>query len=217
LPFYLGLLQSQDADGIRLALHQALSNMGLRGFVTEVVAPLNHMVGLAWARGDLAVHQEHLYTECVSTTMRQAIAAIAAMAPVAQGAAPKVLLTTFPQEAHGLGLLMVESLLALQGCQCVSLGTQMPVRDIAQAAAAHKVGVVALSFSANMNANQVVDGLLELNALLPNDVALWAGGSAPVLRRRPIEGVLVLHDLDAISGAVNQYRRALTPLENKAA
>ncbi len=220
LPFYLGLLQSQDADGIRLALHQALSNMGLRGFVTDVVAPLNHMVGLAWARGDLAVHQEHLYTECVSTTMRQAIAAIAAiaaMAPVAQGAAPKVLLTTFPQEAHGLGLLMVESLLALQGCQCVSLGTQMPVRDIAQAAAAHKVDVVALSFSANMNANQVVDGLLELNALLPNDVALWAGGSAPVLRRRPIEGVLVLHDLDAISGAVNQYRRALTPAENKAA
>jgi len=206
LQHYLTLLQSQDDEGIRVALHQALSTLGLQGFVTDVVAPLTHWVGEFWAQGDLAVHQEHLYTECVGTLMRQAIAAIPR---VAQGAGPKVLLTTFPQEAHGLGLLMVESVLALQGCHCLSLGTQTPVRDIAQAAVAHKVDVVALSFSANMNPNHVVDGLAELKALLPKEVAIWAGGSAPALRRRHIEGVRVLHDLASILGAVGQHRRAL--------
>lgn len=211
---YLAQLQSQDADGIRVALHQALSTLGLQGFVTEVVAPLTHWVGEFWAQGDLAVHQEHLYTECVSTLMRQAIAAIPR---AAQGAGPKVLLTTFPQEVHGLGLLMVESVLALQGCHCISLGTQTPVRDIAHAAAAHKVDVVALSFSANMNPNHVVDGLAELKALLPNDVAIWAGGSASALRRRHIQGVRVLDDLAAISGAVSQYRRSPKPVANKSA
>lgn len=208
LQHYRALLQSQDAEGIRLALHQSLSTLGLHRFVTEVVAPFTHWVGEAWAQGDLAVHQEHLYTECLGTLMRQAIATIPS---VAQGAGPKVLLTTFPQEAHGLGLLMVESLLSLEGCRCISLGTQMPVRDIAQAAAAHTVDVVALSFSANMNPNHVVDGLAELNALLPTDVAIWAGGSASALRRRHIEGVRVLHDLAAISGAVHQHRQSTQP------
>lgn len=214
LQAYLTLLQSQDAEGIRLDLHQALSIMGLQGFITDVVAPLTYLVGETWAQGDLAVHQEHLYTECVSTLMRQAIAAIPS---AAQTTAPKVLLTTFPQEVHGLGLLMVESLLALQGCRCVSLGTQTPVRDIAQAALAHQVDVVALSFSASMKPNHVVDGLAELNALLPSDVAVWAGGSASALRRRQIERVLVLPDLASISGAVDQHRRTPKQDANKAA
>jgi methanogenic corrinoid protein MtbC1 len=214
LQAYLTMLRSQDAEGIRLALHQALSTMGLQGFITDVVAPLTYLVGETWAQGDLAVHQEHLYTECVSTLMRQAIAAISSGA---QTAAPKVLLTTFPQEVHGLGLLMVESLLALQGCRCVSLGTQTPVRDIAQAALAHQVDVVALSFSASMKPNHVVEGLAELNALLPNDVAVWAGGSASALRRRQIERVLVLSDLASISAAVDQHRQTPKQDANKAA
>jgi methanogenic corrinoid protein MtbC1 len=204
LQVYLSLLQAQDVEGLRLAWHQALSNVGLQQFVTEVAAPMTYWVGETWAQGDLAVHQEHLFTECLSVVMRQAMAAIP---QVALGGAPKVLLTTFPQEAHGLGLLMVESLLTLQGCRCVSLGTQTPVRDIAQAAAAHQVDVVALSFSANMKPNHVVDGLAELQALLPPGVAVWAGGSASALRRRPLDRVCVLHDLDAISGAVTQHLR----------
>jgi methanogenic corrinoid protein MtbC1 len=200
---YIALLQSQDHDGMRRELLKVLSHEGLQHFVTEVVAPLTRMVGDAWARGDLAVYEEHLYTECVTSLMRQVILAI----PRADsGGAPTVLLTTLPQEAHGLGLLMVESLLSLQGCRCVSLGTQTPVRDIAQAAKAHRVDVVALSFSLNMNPNHVVDGLAELNLLLPASIEVWVGGGAPVLRRRALEHVVVLNDFDAIAHAIQQWR-----------
>jgi cobalamin-dependent methionine synthase I len=144
--------------------------------------------------------------------MRQAIAAI----PPSDQGGPTVLLTTFPQEAHGLGLLMVESLLTLQGCRCVSLGTQTPLRDIAQAATAYRADVVALSFSLNMNPNHVVDGLSELNSLLPSSVEVWAGGSAPALRRRQIDRVWVLHDLDSISEAVKRWRQQHTKAPSKA-
>jgi methanogenic corrinoid protein MtbC1 len=210
---YIAMLQMQDHEGIRRELLKTLSKDGLQHFVTDVVAPLTGMVGEAWARGDLAVHEEHLYTECVSSLMRQAIVAI----PKPEGGGePAVLLTTFPQEAHGLGLLMVESLLTLQGCRCVSLGTQTPVRDIAQAAIAHAADVVALSFSVNMNPNHVVDGLMELNLLLPDSVEVWVGGGASALRRRQIERVLVMHDLNSISEAVNHWRRQKTKSENKA-
>jgi methanogenic corrinoid protein MtbC1 len=214
LTAYIALLQAQDHDGIRRALLNVLSQHGLQKFVTDVVAPLTSLVGETWSRGDLAVHEEHLYTECMSTLMRQAIAAIPK--PALSGE-PKVLLTTFPQEAHGLGLLMVEGLLTLQGCRCVSLGTQTPVRDIAQAAIAHRADVVALSFSLNMNPNHVMDGLSELNSLLPSTVKVWAGGSAPALRRRQIEQVLVLQGLASIAEAVNHWRHLQTKSKTKLA
>ena len=199
----IALLQTQDHEGMRRELLKTLTQDGLQHFVVDVVAPMTILVGNAWARGDLAVHEEHLYTECVSGLMRQAVAAIP---KPPHGTAPKVLLTTFPQEAHGLGLLMVESLLTLHGCHCVSLGTQTPVRDIAQAAIAHGVDVVALSFSVNMNTNHVVDGLSELHSLLPANVEVWAGGNAPALRRRQIDRVTVLNTLTAIEAAVSGWR-----------
>ena len=211
---YITLLQAQDHEGVRRDLLKVLSQDGLQRFVTDLVAPLTSLVGEAWARGDLAVHEEHLYTECVSTLMRQAIAGIP---KPAHGGEPAVLLTTFPQEAHGLGLLMVETLLTLQGCRCVSLGTQTPLRDIAQAAIAHRADVVALSFSLNMNPNHVVDGLTELNALLPSTIQVWAGGGAPALRRRQIEQVLVLQGLTSISEVVNQWRQQHAKTQNKQA
>jgi len=210
---YTDMLKTQDHEGLRRELLKTLTQHGLQSFVVDIVAPLTAMVGDGWARGDLAVHEEHLYTECVGSLMRQAIVAIP---KAASGGDPTVLLTTFPQEAHGLGLLMVESLLTLEGCRCVSLGTQTPVRDIAQAATAHGVDVVALSFSMNMNPNHVVDGLVELNTLLPPSIEVWAGGGAPVLRRRHIERVLVMHDLTAIAEAVNHWRRQKTQAESKA-
>lgn len=201
---YIVMLQTQDHEGLQRELLKILSQDGLQRFVTDVVAPLTTMVGDTWARGDLAVYEEHLYTQCVMTLMRQAILALP---KPANGGEPSVLLTTFPQEAHGLGLLMVESLLTLQGCRCVSLGTQTPVRDIAQAAMAHRADVVALSFSANMKPNPVVDGLTELNLLLPASSQIWVGGQASALRRRQIERVVVLHDLNSITDAVNHWRR----------
>jgi len=202
LAMCISLLQNQDDEGLRTHLLNTLSQVGLQKFVAQWVAPLTVMVGEAWARGDLAVHQEHLFTECVSRILRQAIAAIPKGAP---GSRPTVLLTTFPQESHGMGLLMVESLLTLQGCRCVSLGTQTPVRDIAQAASSYRVDVVGLSFSVNMNPNQIVDGLAELKLLLPPHMEVWAGGQSPALRRRSMDHVRVLQDLSSIETAVQDW------------
>ena len=90
------------------------------------------------------------------------------------------------------------------------------MRDIAQAARAHGADVVALSFSVNMNPNHVVDGLMELNSLLPDSVEVWAGGAAPALRRRQIDRVCVMHDLAAINEAVKQWRQQKSKAERQA-
>ena len=112
---------------------------GLQRFVLDTLTSLNHAVGDAWMRGELAVFEEHLYTEQLQVALRTGINAF----PRQQGA-PRILLTTFPGEQHGLGLLMVEALLVPEGAQCISLGAQTPIEDIRRAALAHEVAVVAL-------------------------------------------------------------------------
>ena len=150
---FMQMIKEHRAEDLRRAFSQAAITLGLTRFVTEVVAPLNVMVGEAWLRGALEVFEEHLYTESVTTVIRHAIGSVPEQG---QHSTPKVLLTTFPQESHAVGLLMAQSIMAIEGCRCVSLGIQTPLRDIVLAAKAHQVDVVALSCSMSMNPNQVV-------------------------------------------------------------
>jgi methanogenic corrinoid protein MtbC1 len=117
-----------------------------------------------------------------------------------------VLLTTLPGEPHGLGLLLAEVLFALDGARVLSLGVQTPVWDISLAAAAYRCDIVALGFTGCMNPNQVVDGLTELRSKLPLAVELWVGGSAPVLHRRPVAGVMAFTSLQDIHAQIERWR-----------
>ena len=136
-------------------------------------------MGDAWIRGWIEVFEEHAYTELLQTVLRLAIAAV----PLGTEAdRPHVLLTSFPNEPHGLGLLLAEALLRLEGCLCVSLGAQTPVWDIVRAATAYRSDIVALSFTGCMKPNQVVGGPTELSSELPPRVRVWARcghGAAP--------------------------------------
>ena len=200
---YLALLRSHYTEGLRQQLKQALANQGLKQFVAQVVAPLTAAVGDAWMRGELQVFEEHTYSTCISALLRQAIDHLTETNALAT---PRVLLTTFPQEAHGLGLLMAESMLALQGARSVSLGTQTPVADIVKAVQAHHSQVVALSFSVSMKPKQVVGGLNELRQLLPASVEIWVGGHSPALKRCAQSGLVVLGGLDHITAQVQRWR-----------
>ncbi|RZU00645.1 MerR family transcriptional regulator [Rivibacter subsaxonicus] len=200
---YIELIRSHDVDSLRRALSQSLLRIGLGRFVVEVIAPLNLLVGDSWMRGHLEIFEEHLYTESIHVVLRSAIASV----PSADvGDRPRVLLTTFPNEPHGIGLLMAETLFVLEGARCVSLGTQTPIWDIALAATALRADIVALSFTSVLTPTLVHEGLAELRDKLPRSVELWAGGAAPVLHRRPVADVLALDALEAVGPEVRRWR-----------
>lgn len=199
----LDLIRNHDASGYQVALQHRLARQGLRQFVQDTVAPMGFLVGQAWEQGDLQVFEEHLFTELTARTLRQAVAAIPG------GGAPRVLLTTLPNEPHGMGLLMAEALLALEGAQCVSLGTQTPIAEIAQAAQACQVDVVALSFSSAFPQRQAPGLLQHLRSALPASVQLWAGGAGAAALRAP-EGILALASLDDALAALRQWRAQRT-------
>ena len=201
----LALIAQHDVHKLRRALGQSVLRLGLVAFVTQLVAPLNTAVGEAWMQGRFQVFEEHLYTECVTGVLRHAIAGIAP--PPGRGA-PRVLLTTVPQEAHGLGLLMVEALLALEGCHCLSLGPQTPLADIARAAQVHDADIVALSFTAVQSPQTVLAALRTLRRQLPPSIALWVGGQCPVLYQRPLPGVLAVQAIESLPAEVARWRSA---------
>jgi MerR family transcriptional regulator, light-induced transcriptional regulator len=211
---FLDTIRLHDAAALRRQLGQALARVGAARFVIDIVAPLNMAVGDAWLRGQMEVFEEHLYTEAVQVVLRQAIAHMPDPAP---GGRPRVLLTTFPGEPHGLGLLMAETVLTLEGCTCMSLGVQTPVWDVARAARAHAVDIVALGFTGCMNPNQVVEGLRELRGQLPAAVSIWAGGAAPVLHRRRVDGVDPIATLESVGAQVQAWRARLAAVPDTAA
>ncbi len=202
---HLALILGHDIPALRGELLRLLGRFGVARFVVEVVGPLNTAVGDAWMRGQMEIFEEHVYTEVMQGVLRHAIASLP---EGAQNGRPRVLLATFPGEPHGMGLLMAEALFTLEGCRCASLGVQTPLWDIVLAAKAYQSDIVALSFTGCMNPNQVVDGLQELRAKLPSAAALWAGGSAPVLHRRRVPGVLPIAAFDQMTPELHRWRAA---------
>jgi DNA-binding transcriptional MerR regulator/methylmalonyl-CoA mutase cobalamin-binding subunit len=191
----LNWLKQHDLVQLRRSLNQALLALGMERFVSELLGPLNQRIGIAWVTGEIQVFEEHLYTECVSFLMRQAIANI--MVHNRPGGV-RVLLTTIPQESHGLGLLMAESLFALGGCDCISLGVQTPIIEIVRAAVDQQVQLVALSFSVGLNTRHVLNSLSELRIRLPENIVIWAGGSHAALSRHNIPGITAVQNLSRI-------------------
>jgi methanogenic corrinoid protein MtbC1 len=200
----LGMIKAHRIEVLRQHLSHTLMRQGLLSFLLDTVVPLNRTVGDLWARGDFQIFEEHLYTEALQAVMRGALNAMQRT-----DAAPRVLLTTLPGEQHGLGLLMAEAILVVEGCACVSLGTQTPVQDIVLAAGSQRADVVALSFSAAFPAAQVWDALKEMRQHLPVNISVWAGGGNAVLAKRVAESVTVISGLDRIPPAVAAWRASL--------
>lgn len=200
------LIRAHKVYELRQRMSQALLQLGLQRFVMELVAPLTTLVGESWSAGRLAVFEEHLFVEALQSVMRTAIFAANQQAGQAN-ASPRILLTTVPQERHGMGLLMAEALFALEGAHCVSLGVQTPLNDIVEAARVQRADIVALSFSNVMSPRAAVENISELQNRLGSGTLVWAGGSCAALARRQLGPQCVL-DLHDIKGAVSRWRAA---------
>ncbi len=206
LQAYIDLCKSHQMEAFRRKLTQAMLVMGLKSFVINLVGPLAILVGEAWACGQFAVFEEHLFAESVQIVLRSAVFSVPQVNQSNGSPRPRVLLTTLPQERHGLGLLMAEAMFAAEGAHCIPLGVQTPLPDIVEGARAMQADIVALSFSTNMNPRHVSDSLRELRARLPEPAEIWAGGSNAALRKRQPSYVNVC-ELADIGTRVAEWRQ----------
>lgn len=201
------LMRTLDTGALTGWLLQRVAAMGLERFLLEAMPADTTMVGEAWACGELQIHEEHFYTECLQQVLRTAMAALP---PAASGAQPRVLLATLAREQHGLGLLSVQALLALERCALLPLGVNLPSVQVAAAAAAWKAEVVALSFSQSYHGRDLLAGLIELRNQLEAEVEIWVGGGCAALERPEITALprlRHLRDLPALEAAIVARRQ----------
>jgi methanogenic corrinoid protein MtbC1 len=193
----IDLLKAGNVTVVRDWLRQQLQSLGLRAFIHRVIVPANQKVGEAWSEGDLAVYQEHLYTELIKNLVRQSFADIRHA-----GSRPRVMLTTVPGEMHSLGLLMVEALLRLGGAEVISFGIEMPFQDIMEAAQRHQVDVIGLSFSGHFKQDDAVVMLSGLRQMIDSKIEIWVGGAAFNRGAALPVGVDLLDGLHAVEQAL---------------
>lgn len=200
---WMHLVQTHDHEALQRLLHRALIRHGMSIFVQDIIAPLIERVGDAWARNQIGIFEEHLFSQHLEKFFRSTLAGI-----TPTEGRPRVLLTTLSGEEHTLGLLMVEALLTTEDAYPVLLGPQTPIAEIVRAALAKEVNAVCLSFSMAYSPAQTVQGLTELRRLLPENVQIWAGGAGVRTLRKSVDGVRLLPGLADLSGCLADWKSA---------
>ena len=193
-----------DARGLERTLQEADRALGISLLLETVISPLLVWAGEAWGRGILHVSQEHL----LSATLRHFLATLR-RANSLPASAPSLVLATLPGQQHELGALMAAVAAAQEGWRDVYLGPCLPAAEIAHAAIETASRAVALSLVYPDDDPAVDAELLALRALLPESIAIVAGGRAALAYRPTLDkiGAFMAGTLAAFRTALTRIRR----------
>lgn len=195
------LLAEDDVEQLDAHLRSAATGLDPRRFVVDVVTPLLVAIGDAWKAGRLSVRHEHLASEHIVTALRRVYATL-----TPGGKHPIVILTTLPNEAYSLPLLIVTTYLASRGAKTHLLGNNTPVHEIAEAARALGADAVGLSVSRKGASSATRERISDLRGLLPRGVGLWVGGRGAPMLELPERSVQVMTTWEQIDDAVAAKR-----------
>jgi methanogenic corrinoid protein MtbC1 len=185
----LELVKSHRRADLTAGLLAEAATMGPLDFLESRIGPLTNEVGEAWARGEIGIHQEHFYSECAEDVLRTI------RLPFERNASgPAVILATLPGEQHGLGLQMVALVTAVAGLRPHILGTDTPVREIADAWVMRNAEAIGISVSLSSGGVAARRYLAELRETIPMTVPIFVGGRG-ARRAYPPAGVAIVEDL----------------------
>ncbi len=183
---WLELLLSGEADPflINAALMQARGERGAWWEVCESLGPVLKRIGERWARGELAISEEHVASERLARGL--------AFVTQSVGISPKspvCVLATAEGDEHTLGLSMAEVCAREAGWSTLWLGRNTPVTEVLDTVERRRAKLVAMSassFSANADELARQERLLG-GYLAPLGVPLLLGGTG-AWPRQPIYG-----------------------------
>ena len=197
----LTLARSLDAPALDDALRRAVAVLGVSPFIETVATPLLRRVGDEWHAGRLSPAPEHL----VSSILHDIVAGTMRAFPQRTGV-PRVLIATPAGDRHAIGAALVGAAVAVEGWNVLYLGADLPAWEIADAATAADVRVVALSIIYVDDASHVLGELRTLRTRLPPAVSIIVGGAGARSLAAELSEMDVLVET-SIPGLVAQLRR----------
>lgn len=175
LPFdaraFIDVVRRFDADRLMRSLHSDLAQQDPLAYVETRIVPCLEVIGEAWEKGEIDIAHEHFASERISDVLRGARLRFEETAT-----GPLVVLATMPGESHGLGLQMAALVLSARGLRVLSLGTEVPLVEIAALAARTEAAAVGVSVSAS-SAAKASAGIATLRSELSRKIELVAGGA----------------------------------------
>ena len=141
-----------------------------RDVIHQVALPLMRITGERWHEGRFSIAQEHMVTELLSGLLVSMLRIFGTSTPPA-----RVLLATPENEHHGFGVLAAAMLTAVYGLGAIYLGTNLPAREIVQAARRTEANAVLLGVC-GARADSVIPALQEIHKGLGERTQLWVGG-----------------------------------------
>ncbi len=168
----LALTQSLNAPALDERLRRGAAFVGLPAFVESVAAPLLRRIGEEWHAGRLSPAHEHLASSVLHDIIVETMRAF----PRRDGARG-VLVATPAGERHSIGAALVGAAAAVAGWNVLYLGADLPALDIADAARAAGVHMVAVSIVYVDDRDRVMREMRALRSRLAPEITLVAGGA----------------------------------------
>ena len=159
---------------LRRILRRAMMLLSPSEVIEGVIFPLVKEAGEMWADGHLSIAHEHAATSVLRVTIAEAVETM----ENEKAGSPHVLVATPAGQRHDLGALLVAATASSSGCHVTFLGADLPAEDIAIAARAGSVDLVALSIVHPADDPALPAELESLRRELPANLPIIVGGRA---------------------------------------
>lgn len=125
-----------------------------------------------WHSGEATVAEERVVTE----TTRRVMAILSHEQSDATDIGKTVLAASVARDGHDIGIRAVADLFQVAGWRAISLGSDVPPREIANAARIFDVDLVVLATTLSTQLKQLQESIEAIRAVSGNDVKVLVGG-----------------------------------------
>jgi MerR family transcriptional regulator, light-induced transcriptional regulator len=171
---YLQAILQGDRRAATRVVEEALQAHAPPVIYRQIVEAAQVEVGTRWAKNEITVAREHMATAVSQYVLGELYSRL----PLPETRLGNAIITGVEGEQHQLGANMVADLLETEGWSVRFLGTQMPHRDIVQAARDHQARAIGISATMLFNLSSVSRLIQDLRQAFGGELHIIVGGRA---------------------------------------
>ncbi len=172
LKYLVACLEGNVKQAIQLILNAADDGLSIETLYLNVLFPAQQEIGRMWHGGEASVAEERVVTE----TTRRVMAVLSHAQSNASDVGKTVLAASVARDAHDIGIRAVADFFQVAGWRAISLGSDVPPQEIANAARIFDVDLVVLATTLTTQLKQLQVSIESIRSVCGDDVKVLVGG-----------------------------------------